>query len=257
MTAEFVRPNTIRVGLRVLGETIEAEAPQPEGPVRLDEPLTFLRALEDRVIDITVRQVQAEGAVISCCKGCAACCKAQPVPVTPPEAYALLRLVESLPPPRQTEIRARFVDRVNRLREAGLADTFLDRKPGVSQDMARDIATRYFRLGLACPFLDDDSCSIYADRPFVCRQYLVTSPAANCRDPFTYKVQPVRMPIAAAGATLAVAEKMLGRPQFTVPLTLALDYAEAHRQELEQMFDAKEVFQTWLGALTGESQPRE
>ena len=34
------------------------------------------------------------------------------------------------------------------------------------------------------------------------------------------------MPIAAAGATLAIAEQMLGTPQFTVPLVLALEYAE-------------------------------
>ncbi len=44
-------------------------------------------------------------------------------------------------------------------------------------------ARRYFHLGIACPFLEDESCSIHADRPISCREYLVTSPAVNCADP--------------------------------------------------------------------------
>lgn len=239
----------VRVALRVLGEVVEVEASPPEGPVRLDEALPFCRALEDRVIDVAVRKAQAEGATISCCKGCAACCKAQPVPVTPPEALALARLVEALPEPRRSDVRQRFAERVARLRAAGLVDAFLQRQAGLTKDEARAIAQRYFHLRLACPFLDNDSCSIYAERPFVCRQYLVTSPAALCADPFNNPVEPLPLPIAAAGATLQAAEKMTGSPQFTVPLALALEYAQAHRQELERTFDAQDVYQSWLQAL--------
>jgi hypothetical protein len=69
-----------------------------------------------------------------------------------------------------------------------------------------------------------------------CRQYLVTSPAALCEDPFNNPVEPLPVPIAAAGATLQTAEKMLGAPQYTMPLVLALEYAESRRQELERTF---------------------
>jgi Fe-S-cluster containining protein len=249
MAAPSSEPNTVRVSLRVLGESLSLEAPQPVGAVRLDEVLPFLRKLEDRVIEVAQRRGEAEGAKISCCQGCAACCKAQPVPVTPPEAYALLRLVESLPEPRRNVIRDRFADRVHRLRDAELADAFIMRDSNLSNTEARAIAERYFRLGLVCPFLENDSCSIYAERPFVCRQYLVTSPAALCADPFHNRVEPLPLPIAAAGATLQTAEKMLGSPQYTVPLVLALEYAEAHREELERTFAVEGLYQTWLQAV--------
>ena len=46
-----------------------------------------------------------------------------------------------------------------------------------------ELAYEYFKHGIACPFLEDESCSIHPDRPMACREYLVSSPAENCRAP--------------------------------------------------------------------------
>src|SRR5262249_37600349 len=196
-----------------------------------------------------VRRVEADGQSISCCKGCSTCCRAQPVPITPPEANALRRLVERLPEPRRQRVVERFRDRVDRLREAGLLETYLERDPSLGREEARAIAERYFALGLVCPFLEDDACSIYEDRPFVCRQYLVTSPAALCSDPFHNPVRPISLPIAPATATLRVSEEKLGTPQYTVPLVLALEYTQAHRDELERPFPAASLARQWVTAV--------
>jgi Fe-S-cluster containining protein len=249
-------PQHVRLSLRILGEPVAVEAPQPPKRVRLDEVLPLLRDIDDRAVDLAVKRIEADGKVVSCRKGCSACCRTQPVPVTPPEAYALLRLVEKLPEPRRAEVRARFADRVQRLRDAGLADHFLQRDRDVTEEHARDAAQRYFRLGLVCPFLEDDACGIYEDRPFVCRQYLVTSPPELCRDPFTNPVEVIRMPIAAAGAMRRTATTLLETAQFTVALTLALEYAQAHRAELERRFPSRKVFAQAVEELTrGQSAP--
>ncbi len=235
-------PPPVRVQLRILGQSVEVRTPQPPERVRLDEVLPLLRDIDNQAIGLAVKRSEADGKTISCRKGCSACCRAQPVPVTPPEAYALLRLVERLPEPRRAEVGARFADRVQRLRDAGLAERLLQRNDGLTNGEARDMAGQYFRLGLVCPFLEGDACGIYEDRPFVCRQYLVTSPAELCRDPFVSPVQVVPLPIAAAGAMLRTAAAFLGRPQFTVPLALALEYAVTHRAELEQTFPSRDLF---------------
>ena len=52
-----------------------------------------------------------------------------------------------------------------------------ERLPAETQ---RRLGLEYFKPQIPCPFLEDESCSIYAERPFVCREYLVTSPAENC-----------------------------------------------------------------------------
>src|SRR5205085_4531682 len=99
-------------------------------------------------------------------------------------------------------------------RDAGLADGFLNRDESLTKEQARDVARRYFGLGLVCPFLEDDACGIYEERPFVCRQYLVTSPAELCRDPFNNPVEVIPMPIAAATALLNTASELSAAPQY-------------------------------------------
>jgi hypothetical protein len=58
------------------------------------------------------------------------------------------------------------------------------------------------------------------------------------------------MPLHAATAELAIAGAAYGRPQHTVPLTLALEYARRHRAELERRFDAEPMLRAWLAALS-------
>ena len=241
--------NRIKLVLRIDGDAVPVSAPQPPSRARLDELLPAQREIDNAAIDLAVRKAAAAGKRVTCAKGCSACCRAQPVPVTPPEAYALLRLVEALPAARREQVEARFYDRVQRLHEAGLADLLLDRPDNLDADRARGIAHAYFTLGLVCPFLDDDACSIHPQRPFVCRQYLVSSDPALCADPFANKADVIPMPLHAATAELAISETAYGRAQHTVPLTLALEYARRYRGELERRFDAEPVFRQWLGAL--------
>ena len=240
---------SIQLVLRVDGQPVPVRAPQPPVRARLDQLLPAQRAVDDAAIDHAVRKSQAAGRGPACAKGCSACCRAQPVPVTPQEAYALLRLVEAQPPAVRATLEARFADRVRRLQEAGLADLLLERPPGVDTASARATAQAYFALQLACPFLQDDACSIHPQRPFVCRQYLVSSDPALCTDPFVHPVAVIPVPLRAANAALAVAQAAYTRAQHTVPLVLALVYARRHRAELERRFPAEPMFRAWLHAL--------
>ncbi len=242
-------PPTVRLELRVLGEPVTVESPEPPESARLDEMLPLMRAIDDAVIDQRVRQMEAAGKGVSCQKGCSACCRAQPVPVTPPEAYALFRLVEALPAPRQSAVRARFADRVEQLRSAGLLETYLERDPNLTRQEARTVALRYFQLGLVCPFLEDDTCSIYEERPFVCRQYLVTSPVELCTDPFHNPVELVQLPIKPAQATLDFTEQTLCTSQYTVPLVLALEYATQHQADLGHTYVSSDLAPRWAQAI--------
>jgi maleate isomerase len=249
MTDPLKQLPTVRLRLRIFGESVAVELPAPPEFARLDEVLPLLRKIDDYAVGLAIQGTEAAGKPVSCSKGCTACCW-QRIPVTPPEAYALLRLVENLPEPRRADILARFADRARRLRDAGLADRSLAIEGAgvVTAEQLRD-AARYLQLGLPCPFLEDGACSIYEDRPFVCREYLVTSPAEHCNDPFTTPPDGIRTPVSGGGATLRTATKFLGRPQSAVALTMALEYAQAHRAELEQTFASRDLFQRALQEL--------
>jgi Fe-S-cluster containining protein len=246
------RSTPVRVVISVNGRPVRIETKAPKGQVRLDELLPALRTIDDRLIEAAVASVEATGKRVSCTKGCSACCRAQPVPVTPPETLALALLVERLPESRRTAVRAAFAAAVETLRASGLYDAYMRRDPELTREAAKSMTRRYFALSITCPFLSDDACSIYAERPFVCRQYLVTSPPHLCLAPLDNPVEPVRTPAAFATAMLAHGETLSDRAQHTVPLVLALEYAEANRAELMRTCDARAAFGQVLARLQSE-----
>ena len=237
------------ITLTVNGRPVTASSAGPPEQARLDQLLPALRALDDAVIDQAVRDHETPARRVACTKGCSACCEAQPVPVTPPEAYALARLVARLPQPRQDKVKAAFAAAGQRLREANLFNVYMRNRQDLSRETAREITVRYFGLKISCPFLVDHACSIYSERPFVCRQYLVTTPPALCAEPLNKPVAVVSIPVHFASAMLAVSEVMLGTPQYTVPLVLSLAYAKEKKSELARTFPAKAMIETALGLL--------
>lgn len=82
---------------------------------------------------------------------------------------------------------------------------------------------------------------------------MVTSPASNCDDPFRNQVDVVPLHLAPATATLRAMSESLGTPQYTIPLAIALVYAERHQVELEQTFDLESFTRCWLDQLINAS----
>jgi Fe-S-cluster containining protein len=223
---------TADVELRVNGRRLTMRVGVPQGPVPPAQLLPLYRGLAEHLTGLAVDAARAAGHEVSCRKGCGACCR-QLVPVSPLEARELVRLVERMPEPRRSEVRRRFADARRRLESEapGLLQRLL-RSEDCSRDDAVAVGHDYFRLRIACPFLEDESCSIYADRPVDCRQYLVVSPAAECAvdgSPHVRAITPWGGPVSAAMPT---AEKTPGgRPVAWVPLVLAPDFVARHPDE--------------------------
>lgn len=229
--------------------TLHITHPLPAGRVTPAALLPFMQAVVDAAVDAAAAHAEAQGGRVSCSKGCAACCKAQPVPVTPTEAGAIARLVQDQPPARRAALQARFAEAERRLAEAGLRETFLRETPLADAAAARSAAVAYHRLGLACPFLEDEACSIHPQRPLACRLYLVSSPPARCADPLHQPVEVVPMPLRPLSALARAVEPVAGQPQPTVPLTLALAAARRHGATLDRTDDAQALAGRWLEAM--------
>ncbi len=152
----------------------------PNAAVPAAEVVPALQGLVNAVVEAAEM-----GKAISCRKGCGACCR-QLVPVSRTEGERLLQLVEAMPDERRETLKARFAAAEAAIEAAGLKE-----RQGRSD---RELSTAYFALGVPCPFLEDESCSIHPERPLVCREYLVTSPAELCAGPKQEGVTPVAVP---------------------------------------------------------------
>jgi Fe-S-cluster containining protein len=178
--------STATLRLKVGDLSIAHPITVPSGPVAATAVLPALQGLVNAVVGAAEM-----GKQISCRKGCGACCR-QLVPISRTEGEGLLALVEAMPEDRRRAVRARFAAAEAAITRAGLAER------GARSD--REMSVAYFALGVPCPFLEDESCSIHPDRPLVCREYLVTSPAELCAGPKQEGVTPVPVPKLSLGA---------------------------------------------------------
>lgn len=240
---------TVRVGMKVWDDEVEMEMSLPAAPTRLASLLPVFQKVADGLVDLAAERVRAEGRVISCKKGCGACCR-QLVPISEVEARHIGRLVDELPEPRRSEIRSRFAQARERLAEAGLLSKLENRENFVEREFS-PFGLEYFHLGIPCPFLEEESCSIHADRPISCREYLVTSPAVNCADPKPGTIDQVELP-AKVWTALARADATGPRGRFIpwVPLILAPSWASAF-PDASTPRPVEEVFRGVFDELAG------
>jgi Fe-S-cluster containining protein len=239
----------VRVGMKVWGDDVEMELTLPAAPARLESLLPVFQKVADGFVGLAAERAGTEGRVVSCRKGCGACCR-QIVPISEVEARRIGRLVEELPEPRRTEVRTRFARARERLAEAGLLWK-LENREGFVEGEGTSFGLAYFRLGISCPFLEDESCSIHADRPISCREYLVTSPAANCADPKAGNIDRVELPGKVWTALARAGSVGPPAPFFPwVPLVLAPDWASAN-PDVSEPRPVEDVLRGVFGELAG------
>jgi Fe-S-cluster containining protein len=158
--------------------------PVPTTVRRADDLLPAARRLVDRASE---RFINDPEIAVSCRAGCSACCS-QAVPVTRAEVRSIRDAIERLPETLRAVIAERITATSAALAAAGLDESTFT-AAGDDQRARTAAAMKYFDLGVPCPLLEDGVCSIRADRPLACREYLVTSDPAFCADPIIESIE--------------------------------------------------------------------
>jgi Fe-S-cluster containining protein len=212
--------HTLRLNLPE-GE-IEAYFDASDGPLRLMDLAAKVLELSSITARLGEQAAARNGVAVSCAAGCGACCR-QLVPLSPPEAALIHQLVEGMHEPRRSAVRARFDKAVRQLAQVGLLEAL---RAG-SDPLLYAYGESYFRLGIPCPFLEDESCSIYDVRPSRCREYLVFTPPAHCADPYHYPIGRLPVTLLLNEALTWLWAAMSQRSPRLVALPLALEFSEA------------------------------
>jgi Fe-S-cluster containining protein len=211
-------------------------------------PATEIVPALQGLVNAVVAAAEA-GKAISCRKGCGACCR-QLVPISRTEGERLLQLIEAMPAERRRALEQRFAAAAKRIEQANLFSSPpiggearrgsyrrsstppLPASPpsgGEEKEKRtdRELSLAYFALRVPCPFLEDESCSIHSDRPLVCREYLVTSPAELCAGPSQDGVTPVSVPkISPAARGLEESRPEADTSGRWFPLALLMEWAK-------------------------------
>ncbi len=210
----------------------------PEGKVSFDLLIPPLQQLFDCIVDLELSQVK-----VSCQKGCSVCCN-QLIPVSKAEVLFLHRLVDSMPKERQQKIK----ETIQRIKQA-LTQKKLPHTLGEIYKSPR-FEEEYFALGIPCPFLEDGCCSIYKDRPFMCREYHVKSLPSLCMQPYKNDIERVKMGVNFATLLSAFCANIYGVSPLPIPLFSIFDFVEEDPQFLPDDISSSWFFETILNALT-------
>ena len=231
---------TGNITLRIGGIPVKMELTVPAAPVKPPRMLPIFHQMANAIVGFSEEGIRNEGKEISCKMGCGACCR-QPVPISEAEVYQIAALVDEMPEPRRSVIRERFrvaneyfgmsgwYDRV-----AALAEKASAPKADYLPKELLDEAMGYFSAGVACPFLEDESCSIHESRPLTCREYLVTSPAKNCANPTAETIDKVPLLLHPSRAMRLVGQTGLLAQWGILPLVRALDIAAKVPEQFEE-----------------------
>jgi len=256
--AEF---DTANIHLQILGEECLFALQVPLGRRRLLELLPAARELTHKATAIAIRKARQQGKEISCKAGCGICCR-QLVAISVVEAQAIADVVAALPYNRQDVILERFASAILHLEQAKLLNPqhrrghrgLIAHGAGERRTLIDEVSKRYFKLQIPCPFLEDESCSIYPDRPLVCREYHVTSSAEHCAALYQSPVEKVDLPLHMGDVLASTVARFTGIRDQTIPLILALEWVESQEDKLNQPHDGKEMFMSLLSAIDHENQ---
>ncbi len=226
--------------MEIGGEHFEMHLTIPATPVKPQRMLPVFQKVANEIVARGIEMTETAGKTISCKAGCGACCR-QPLLISEAEVFNLAELVESMPEPRRGVIKKRFADGREHFANVGWFEKFdefsLQAQAGHSDELARNfvkLLTDYIEERVACPFLENESCSIYESRPLVCREYLVTSPAENCANPRPSNTAKIPISGSASNAFAALCKTSNEQTPSSLLLIRLLEFAETHSDKFEE-----------------------
>ena len=208
-----------RFNLRLGNDEVEIRGDLPEREAPASEMVPAYLGIGEVLLKASGNASGEEGQVPSCGPGCGACCR-QLVPISRSEAAYLRRtVIPELEDAHRRRVAARIAEAKEKLEAAGIAGD-LGALPSEPDRVKRqNLGLRYFFLGIACPFLEEDSCSIHPRRPLACREYLVSSPPACCAAPTAGSIVPIVPKVKPSAALIRTDRHTTGTEGWTPMIT--------------------------------------
>ena len=221
-----------QITLVMNGVKVEMEMTVPAVPVKPMRMLPIFQAMTSSFVETCVGAMEAQGRTVSCKAGCGACCR-QAVPLAEMEAYQIAALVENMEEPRRSEIKQKFEDACRHFHETNWFER-MDEYADLTFEERQTVVLEYFYDGIACPFLENESCSIHQVRPLACREYLVTSDPEHCAAPSAETVRTIKMLTEPSKILRETARSENLQKLNFVPLVRALEWARDFPEKMPE-----------------------
>lgn len=243
-----------KLHLDVLGSEHEIACRVRVGRTRLSELVPLARSISASIVGLASKHAEGQGKTISCQRGCTHCCR-QLVPVAPLEAKRLAEVIAALPDEKRKQVLDRFAKALKQLEDAGLlsAKQIQGQRALMSKETDataawNDVSRRYYELRLDCPFLENDSCSIYEDRPIACREYNAVTPPALC-EAFDPAIETLERPVRLGEALTKAGNDVAKTKDRAIALPLVLEWVGLRAKAFAGEYDGEKLFWALVEAI--------
>jgi len=207
------------------------------GNARLANIIPAARVICDKITDITTEQIRIQGGNIPCHQKCPACCNYL-VSLSVPEVVCFGEEIFHKHKYRPSPILRTYLHAARRIIRHRPPNHILESSSNSSNipSELKALADWYAGLNLICPFLRNGQCTIYEQRPFVCREHFVAGSAKGCRGNYG-EAQVIEMPVQ-MGNVLCRLTKELCDVSDAVMMPLALAWCDINKQLCERIWPA-------------------
>ena len=208
------------------------------GNARLADIVPAARVICDKITEITTEQIRIQGGSIPCHKKCPACCNYL-VSLSVPEVVCFRQEIFHKRKYQPSPALRTYLHAARRIIRHRPPDNILESSSNSSNNPSelKALADWYAGLNLICPFLRNSQCTIYEQRPFVCREHFVTGSAQGCRRG-SGEAQVIEMPVQ-MGNVLCRLSKELCDVSDAVMMPLALAWCDINKQLCERTWPAE------------------
>ena len=240
----FKGMKTISSSIDVCGQTLHFRIGCNDGPAGLADIVPLAYGISDIITDAAIGHLAGEGHPVPCKKGCSSCCDYL-VALSMPEVYYLQQKWAAWPDvPCDTVLRSC-------LRSARkMMDLESLHKYNVTEEVDLSQISRWYgELELSCPFLINNSCMIYENRPLACREYLVTSAPCLCHKAMDGSIERVRLPVSMPEVLGQLAAELEQTELEAVFLPLVPVSIEQYKERVEGRWPAGDMLEHFMHIL--------
>ena len=209
----------------------------------LSDLIPLAWALSDVIMSETINHARTLGKRTSCQQKCSACC-GYLVPLAIPEVIRLFDEIQALPAQRSREMWGNSLSVAGRLLNNDACEV-----PN-GETTLENLGVWYSDKQVTCPFLENDLCTIYDQRPLACREYLVTTSPQCCRTDSEAVVEKLELPLSILECLGEVAADLEGTAVEGIMLPLILPWVLKNRERTQRRWSAQTMAQRFLDVLS-------
>jgi Fe-S-cluster containining protein len=207
----------------------------------LADIVPLAKTISSRLSDALLEELRADGISIPCKKGCAACCSYL-IPLSVPEVFRLRDEIAQMPSEESRRITEALL--VNAKKILDNSRTGVEKNSSAKTNLniqAARLSRWYSSLKMSCPFLSNDLCITYDQRPVACREHVVTTAAKLCQEKWSDQALSVAMPVRITDVLSQLSAELESSSPEAIMLPLALPWAENNLTRGQRQWPAIEM----------------